>query len=83
MIAARQDVYYAIDTERTYQESLVRNDVKLQRPMEQLAIIEELCSRMKSHWYDVAGDPPMDFMRKIAATAVRSMEQHGAPKRVV
>jgi hypothetical protein len=75
----RSEVYKAIDSERDYQDALARNDVKEQTPMEHLAIIQEICQRMQAHWYDVAGQPPMDFMRKIAATAVRCMEQHGAP----
>ena len=79
--ASRADVYDAIDSEREYQGSLPRNDVKNQTPMEHLAIIERVVGDMKDAWYDNPGQPPMDYMRKIAAVAVRCMEQHGAPRR--
>lgn len=78
---SREDVYDAIDGERAYQDGLARNDVKQQTPMEHLAIIDRIVSDMKDCWYDRPGQPSMDFMRKIAGTAVRCMEQHGAPRR--
>lgn len=81
MEATRQEVYAAIDSERAYQEFLSRNAVKFQQPMEQLAIIRRICRDMEDAWYENPGQPEMDFMRKIAATAVRCMEQHGAPVR--
>lgn len=77
--ATRQEVYAAIDSERDYHTTLARNDVKFQQPMEQLAIIRRIVRDMEDHWYDKPGQPPMDFMRKIAGVAVRCMEQHGAP----
>lgn len=79
--AARETVYAAIDTERAYQNRLERNTVQKQRPMEQLALIRRICRDMEDHWYDQPGQPPMDYMRKIAAVAVRAMEEHGAPER--
>lgn len=84
---ARTTVFKAINTERDYQESLSRNVVNREgdptfSPMTNLAIIEELCARMKSDFYDHPGHPSMDSMRKIAATAVRTMEHFGAPERV-
>lgn len=82
----RKTVYAAIDTERDYQESLTRNVANREgqdtfSPMANLAIIEELCSRMKAEFYDMPGEPDMAYMRKIAATAVRTMESFGAPER--
>jgi predicted component of type VI protein secretion system len=80
-MASRQQVYEAINSERDYQDNLPRSTVKNQMPMEHLAIIERICRDMNDCWYDKPGQPTMDFMRKIAATAVRCMEQHGAPRR--
>ncbi|MEO1208442.1 MAG: hypothetical protein AAFX78_02770 [Cyanobacteria bacterium J06638_20] len=82
----RHEVYEAIDTEREYQDNLPRNEVNritdsTFSPMTNLAIIEELCARMRSEFYDRAGHPDPAYMRKIAATAVRNMESFGAPKR--
>lgn len=79
----RQEVYAAIDTEREYQNTLARNVIKDQTAMEQLALIRHICRDMEDAWYDQPGQPPMSFMRKIAAVAVRSMEQHGAPQRFI
>lgn len=80
-MTTRQEVFDAINSERDYQDALSRNAVKDQQPLEQLAIIRRICRDMEDAWYENPGQPPMDFMRKIAATAVRCMEQHGAPKR--
>lgn len=86
MLTTRDDVYKAIDSERDYQDSLSRNVVNKEgdptfSPMTNLAIIEELCARMKSDFYDKPGHPDMSYMRKIAGTAVRAMEAFGAPER--
>lgn len=82
----RHAAYKAIDSERDYQDALARNVVNREgdqtfSPMTNLAIIEEMCARMKSEFYDNPGHPPLDYMRKIAATAVRTMETFGAPVR--
>lgn len=80
-MATRQEVYAAIDSERNYQDQLPRNDMKEQAQLEQLTIIKRIVRDIEDWFYEQPGLPPMDFMRKIAAVAVRSMEQHGAPKR--
>ena len=77
----REEVYKAIDSERDYQTQLTRNEVKNQTPMEYLAIISRIVRDMEDSWYDKPGQPSMDYMRKIAATAVRAMEQHGVINR--
>jgi hypothetical protein len=81
MTATRTEVYAAIDSERAYQATLERNQIKVQRPMEQLALISKLVRDAEDHWYSKAGELPMDFARKIGAMAVRMMEEHGAPMR--
>jgi hypothetical protein len=78
---SRGDVYVAINSEREYQEQLSRNDVTDQRPLEQLALIEHVILEAKAKWYTEPGLFDMNYMRKIAAIAVRCMEQHGAPLR--
>lgn len=78
---SRAEVYAAIDTERAYQSTLERNVVKPARPMEQLAIIRHLLTEIDAEWYSQPGQPSMDSVRKIAAMAVRIMEEHGAPQR--
>lgn len=82
----REAAFGAIDSERDYQDALSRNVVNREdqegfSPMSNLCIIEELCAQMKSDFYKKPGHPSMDYMRKIAATAVRTMESFGAPLR--
>lgn len=74
---SRAYVYAAIDSERNYQETLARNDVTDQRPLEQLALIEHVISQLKADWYNKPGRVNMSYFRKIAGIAVRCMEQHG------
>jgi len=50
-------------------------------PLEHLTLIRRVIRDMENAFYDIPGQPPMDFMRKIAGIAVRCMEQHGAPSR--
>lgn len=73
----RNRVYSAINTEREYQQNLARNNVKRQTPMEHLALIEKVCRDMTDDWYNNPGQPRIAHMRKIAAIAVRCMEEHG------
>ena len=84
----RTDVYSAVDSERDYQDTLIRNGIPTEltqgailTPMEQLAVIRRIVRDMENHWYSVSGPVSMDYMRKIAAVAVRTMEQFGAPYR--
>lgn len=83
MTASRAEVYVAIDTERNYQESLERNVIKDIRPLEHIAIIEEIIAQLKKDYYHKPGPVDLNYIRKIGATAVRIMEEHGAPKRQV
>jgi hypothetical protein len=78
---SRTDVYKAIDSERDYQEKLVRNDVTNQQPLEQLALIEHIIGQLKADWYNKPGLVNMAYFRKIAGICVRAMEQHGAVPR--
>lgn len=85
-MVTRSEVYAAIDSERDYQDSLNRNVVNREgdptfSPITNLAIIQELCARMQREFYDKPGHPDLGNMRKIAATAVRTMETFGAPRR--
>ena len=86
-LTPREMAFAAIDTERDYQEGLERNTVNHAgdptfSPITNLAIIEVICADMKAEFYKNPGHPSMDHMRKIAATAVRTMETFGAPKRI-
>lgn len=82
----REEVYAAIDSERNYQDALSRNVVNREgdptfSPITNLSIIQELCARMQREFYERPGHPDLAYMRKIAATAVRTMETFGAPRR--
>jgi hypothetical protein len=81
MTATRAEVYEAIDSERNYQTTLERNVIKDIRPLEHVAIIEEIIRQLKADYYSKPGPVDQNYIRKIAATAVRVLEEHGAPKR--
>lgn len=85
----RIDVYSVINGERDYQDS------KYPRPVDGfsaspegfLLVIEELVSQARASVTQGKlpplgdGSEIMNFMRKIAATAVRAQEQHGIVRR--
>lgn len=80
----RRNVIEAINTERDYQDSLPGNltDRYLHSVGESILLLEEYVQRAKQEWVNNAGDwDALDEIRKIAAIAVRCMEQHGAPRR--
>lgn len=88
MGVTRQEVYQAIDSEREYQSRLKRDgkETNLAKGWGRhwamdLITIEEIIQRLKAHGYDHVGTPPMDYFRKIAAVAVYTMENNGAPLR--
>lgn len=84
----RREVYLAIDSERNYQEWRFPavNGISAS-PEGFLLVVEELSAQARAQI--VQGNLPplgnghvaLEFLRKIAATAVRAMEQHGAPQR--
>ena len=84
----RSDVYRLIDGEREYQENLgrARHEPGKQRRVlemgEYITMIGFLVSEARREWSTKSkgGDTPA-IMRKIAASAVRFMENHGAPAR--
>jgi hypothetical protein len=76
-----EEVVEVVRDERAYQTGLERNEVKVQKPLEQLAIIEVLIARLKDDWYDRPGEVDLNYVRKIAATAFRILEENGAPRR--
>lgn len=87
-MAARIQVYAAIDSERAYQNDKypVVNGVSAS-PEGFLLVLEELLAQARA---DVTqgklpplgdGSAILPHLRKIAAVAVRAMEQHGAVRR--
>lgn len=88
MTARRIEVYAAIDSERSYQNDKypVVNGISAS-PEGFLLVLEELLTQARA---DVTrgklpplgdGSGILPHLRKIAATAVRAMEQHGAVRR--
>lgn len=88
MKATRAEVYAAIDGERDYQDKKYPTVNGFSASPEGfLLVIEELATQARA--IGTQGNLPplgdgsvlLNFIRKIGATAVRAMEQHGAPKR--
>ena len=79
----RADVYRVIDGEREYQEKLPGNrseDPKRIRAVsEYLTMLDHYVRHAQDAWTTRAGiEVPLQDMRKIAALAVRCMEEWGA-----
>jgi len=82
----RSKVYEVIDGERSYQENLPSNrseDAKRTRMVsEYLTMLDHYVRHAQDAWTLRAGiEVPLQDMRKIAALAVRCMEEWGAPPR--
>lgn len=75
------EVADVVREEREYQKHLPRNEIKVQKPLETLAIIEVLIQKAKEDWYEKPGELDLNYIRKITATGFRIMEEHGAPRR--
>ncbi len=83
---SKAEVYAAIDTERDYQDGLSpqRRDKREMVTGEELVLLREYVDRAFSNWTNTPGVNPeitLHDFRKIAAIAVRCMENHGAPCR--
>jgi hypothetical protein len=87
LMATRTEVYFAINGERDYQDQKYPMFEGLSASPEGfLLVIEHLLNEGRAKWAytDTPKDKAVavDFLRKIAATAVRGMEQHGVVPRV-
>lgn len=87
-MATRDEVFQAINTERSYQEmqwpgrDIPGHDNQLTIG-EFILLIEEYAAKARLEWSQES-KPEMNAlntMRKIGGIAVNCMEQHGAPKR--
>lgn len=80
----RELVYQVIDDERRYQENLPadRSDGSIKSVGDYLGLIATCTRRGQDTFYDTPGvKPALHQVRKIAALAVRCLEEHGAPRR--
>lgn len=78
------EVFKIVDGERTYQESLGsdRTDGRNRTVGDELVLMDVYLRRAFDAWADYAGDTAaLEQIRKVAAIAVRCMENHGAPGR--
>ena len=87
----RASVYQAVDSERDYQDQFVlpeRRYYQTHTLGEFILMLNQYAAQAMQKWThhtDAIDDTPESLheVRKIAALAVRCMEQHGAPKRHV
>lgn len=87
----RTEVYKLIDGERDYQdktwpvEAYGKGNNVSASPEGFLLVIEKLLADARTAWVTTPlpkdSEEAMKFIRKIGGTAVRAMEQHGAPAR--
>lgn len=86
MKVTRQEVYNAIDSERNYQDNIIKNKYgndDVGHPVAaEILMIEDYAARARKEWTDNKGDDAaLAMVRKVAGLAVRCMEHHGAPRR--
>lgn len=86
----RTEVYAAIDTEREYQDSFVlpeRQYYQTHTLGEFILMLNQYVAQAQEKWThhsdQEAVPSSLHEVRKIAGIAVRCMEQHGAPKRIL
>lgn len=80
----RAEVYKVIDGEREYQNNLggSRTDGSPKSVGDYIMMLDYYLSHAKEAWVNNPGiKMAMHDVRKIAAIAVRCMEEHGAPPR--
>jgi hypothetical protein len=80
----REEVYKVIDGERKYQNSLKgnRTDGSPKTVGDYLVMMDYYLAHAKEAWTANPGiKMVLPDVRKLAAIAVRCMEEHGAPKR--
>lgn len=85
----REEVYQAIDSERDYQESLVKanyDDAAPRHSLEEFVLymddyMRELKTQLSRTWGPNAYVQPLNTIRKVVALGVAAMEAHGAIER--
>ena len=78
----RQNAFRAVELERNYQDSLIRERLPIG---EEIALLLKYCHRALDKWTEDIHDIQKDSLveiRKLAAIAVRCLENHGAPVRI-
>ena len=78
----RQNAFRAVELERNYQDSLIRERLPIG---EEIALLLKYSHRALDKWTEDIHDIQKDSLieiRKLAAIAVRCMENHGAPIRI-
>ena len=82
-IVQRDNVFRAIEVERNYQDSLINERLPIG---EEIALLIKYVHRALDKWTEDMYDVQMDSLieiRKIAAIAIRCLENHGAPVRII
>ena len=84
--ASREEIYVAIDSERDYQDSLgpLRTNEPVHSVGDELTMLATYLRKAQDAYTSQPGvEAALHEIRKVAAIAVRCMENHGAPKREV
>lgn len=79
MSATRAEVYSIIDGERAYQDHKWGTPPERQQPVgAYLTVLRVILTKAERAWVENPGDlEALEGMRKLAATAVACLEQHG------
>lgn len=89
-MSTRQEVYAAVDSERDYQDSRIKNDGSTapdgkHSPEEYLVYMQDYLNEAlhtaSRVWGPKARPAIMEIVRKVTALGVAAMEANGAPQR--
>jgi hypothetical protein len=85
----RNEIYKRLDSERDYQDMVGKSGIRGDIPDEEKPVaewvnyIEYHLSKAKDYVYHLQKDHALEEIRKVAALAVRAMEIHGCPERIM
>jgi hypothetical protein len=90
MKATRAEAFKAIDSERDYQQSLIRRAGRYEeetKPLEAYVLyagqyLNQVKNDLSFVWGPESIEKALNGLRKVAALAVAAMETHGAPLRI-
>jgi hypothetical protein len=71
----RTDVYYAIDTERTSQDLKWSNRSQYKKSAPHILVLQGQMKKLEEEWYNSKKDALLERFVKIAAIAVRALEE--------
>jgi len=71
----RQEVYALIDAERKAQDSVWNDRTQYKRSAPHVLVLQGQMKKLEQEWYESKKDALLDRFKKIAAIAIRALEE--------